>query len=194
MLKIKYCHCFDTFQKNKSPNMSATVSNNVAEIEPANPTQTNTGEDTDSLLKKDVQQSDPANSLPKKKPQPKDEPGSTSPKKDSAEGSTPRSPRERVQRQFSKDKDSVHKRIRTVSAMSGSGSISGRGRSDSVSSYSRRPSLSFGHADSLPMFLDKPTPEQIGTDEGKRVLYFACVVDCVVVGLYIRTLSVLWFM
>jgi hypothetical protein len=54
------------------------------------------------------------------------------------------------------------RRIRTISSMS-SGS---RGRSDSISSYSRRPSLSLGHADSLPMFLEKPTAEDVDLDQG----------------------------
>lgn len=163
--------------------MSATDTNNVTGSEPASPTQTNnlTGENTDNLLNKNVQQSDPASSAPKKKPLPRDESGSTSPKKESGD-STPKSPRDRAQQPFS-SKDSIHKRVRTVSAMSGGGgSLSGRGRSDSVSSYARRPSLSFGHADSLPMYLDKPTPEEIGTEEGKRVFGFACVVNCVVLG------------
>lgn len=53
------------------------------------------------------------------------------------------------------------RRIRTISGMS----TGSRGRSDSISSYSRRPSLSLGHADSLPMFLEKPTAEDVELDQ-----------------------------
>lgn len=85
-------------------------------------------------------------------------------------GGTPKTPVDHVQHQNSRDMQrqfsrESQRRIRTISGRSGSGSFSGVGRSDSISSYSRRPSLSLGHADALPMFLEKPTPEEVGADK-----------------------------
>lgn len=76
--------------------------------------------------------------------------------------SAAKSPKERLQRQISLESS---RRLRTVSQ--GAGSTSGRVRTDSVSSYSRRPSLSLGHADALPLYLEKPAPEEVPPEEGR---------------------------
>lgn len=70
--------------------------------------------------------------------------------------------RERIKRQTSTDSKG---RIRTVSS-GGSLQNQGRARSASISSYSRRPSLSFSHADSIPFDIGKPSPEEVDPENG----------------------------
>lgn len=75
--------------------------------------------------------------------------------------------RDRLERQASRDSNKGG-RLRTISSGT---SLTGRVRTESTSS-GRRPSLSLGHADSIPWSIGKPPPDEIDPDTGKLCSVF----------------------